>query len=146
MLREKHKEFGYHIISPALFLLAWSDVELAADPAWLLHSLCVPLGWAARIPQAWPTNLPSSVWSSSGLGVVLGLGCGRRVRWGTLGAKGRKLQVNTMCLVPEAVDKIIFVIISWLPRNVSSGFEIFAPISISCLFLSCSFFWRTKTT
>lgn len=44
--------------------------------------------------------------------MVLGLGRGRRVRGGSLGAKGRKPQVNRVFLVSEAVNTIITVMIS----------------------------------
>lgn len=51
--------------------------------------------------------------------MVLGLGRGRRVRSGTLGAKGRKPLVNRVFLVSEAVERIILVILGSLKTRMN---------------------------
>ena len=62
--------------------------------------------------------------------MVLDLGWGWWIHWGTLGNKGRKLQVNRVVWVSEAMDRIILAVISWVSGNFSFDFEIFVTILI----------------
>lgn len=122
------------------YALKWKQLLALTLPS----AFSEPMGWPSRLLYQ-VLHLPRSVWGAPGLAVVLGLGGGRMVRWGTLGAEGRKVQVSNVFSVPEVLDRIIFGLISCFLEYFSLLSKLFATNN-NWLCISFALFWETKVT